>query len=48
MEYVVQMRAGINTPKINVEYIMDTKHLCSCAFGRNGNKPVLKKTELFK
>jgi hypothetical protein len=27
MEYIVQMRAEINTPKINVEHIMDTRHL---------------------
>jgi hypothetical protein len=37
MEYVVQIRAGVNTPKINVEYIMDTTHLCILAFGRKGN-----------
>jgi len=37
VEYVVQMRAGVNTPKINVEYIMDTRHLCIWAFGRKAN-----------
>jgi len=36
MEYVVQMQAGINTPKINVEYIMDTRHLGKWAFGKKG------------
>jgi len=37
MEYVVQMRTGINTPKINVGYIMDTRHLGIWACGRKGN-----------
>lgn len=37
MEYVVQIQAGINTPKINVEYIMDSRHLGIWAFGRKGN-----------
>lgn len=27
MQYVVQMRAGIKTPEINVEYIMDIRYL---------------------
>ena len=37
MECVVQMQAGINKPKINVEYIMDCRHLGIWAFGRKGN-----------
>jgi hypothetical protein len=41
MEYVVQMRAGINRPKINMEYIMDTKRLGIWAFGRKGNILIL-------
>jgi len=36
-EYVVQMRAEINTPKINVEYVMDTRHLGIWSYGRKGD-----------
>jgi hypothetical protein len=37
MEYIVQMRAGINTPKINVEYVADTRNLGIWLYGRKGN-----------